>query len=414
MFPWQQIIPFTLQALAQALLSPFFWLVVLFIGWQYRRIAALKKDLFGIAVEPTWQHTLQATLHGIIGGLVGSFLMVVVGVSLSGAGIGYLWVLAALLMLISPRFLCFSYAGGIISLVSLIFGRPDIDVPQLMGLVAVLHMVEAVLIWGSGHLGAAPVYTRHGSGRVVGAFNLQKFWPIPIVVLTLITLPPGLPPDVAVAMPDWWPLIRPQGIAEPDEALFVMLPVLAALGYGDLALTCRPQAKSRRSALTLALYSLILLGLSVLASYFPHLAFLPALFGPLGHEYTIKLGREAEMRGRPFYVPPPEGVRILDVVRGTPAARMGLNSGDIILRINGWPVNSRPELASALEGLGLLEIEGRQAGDGAFIQLKGYKKATEPFGVIPVPDEGDEPQVELRTEGWLVRWWRQRRARRSE
>ena len=98
---------------------------------------------------------------------------------LSEAGLWYVWPLALLLMLMHPRYLCFSYAGGIMALSSLLFGWPELNVPAVISLVAVLHMVEAVLIRWHGHLNPSPVYLRTGEGEVVGGLNLQKFWPCP-------------------------------------------------------------------------------------------------------------------------------------------------------------------------------------------------------------------------------------------
>ncbi|WP_173297761.1 PDZ domain-containing protein [Thermanaeromonas sp. C210] len=407
LIPLQDIIPFILHAQLSLLLNPLFWLLVLLVGYQYRRVTRLKQELFGVGGEPVWQYTLLATFHGLLGGLGGSFVMVLVGVSLSNIGISYLWGLALILMLLSPRFLCFSYAGGIVSLVSLIFGWPQVDVPHLMGLIAVLHMVEAVLIRISGHLGAVPVYTEH-RGQVVGAFNMQKFWPIPIAALALVSLPPWLQAGGVVPMPDWWPLIRPAAMPDPEEALFVVLPVAAGLGYGDVAITTSPEQKSRVSARHLAFYSLILLGLAILASYVRPLAWLAALFAPLGHECTIWLGRRAEAKGQAFYVFTESGARILDVTKNSAAARLGLRSGDIILEVNGFPVTGRASLAEAVSaGGGRLEVRFYQRESGQERVALTYKGPDEPLGTILVPEPGDKPQVELSTRGWLYRWWRQ-------
>ncbi|MGB9661762.1 MAG: PDZ domain-containing protein [Moorellaceae bacterium] len=408
MIPLRQIVPFILQAQLTLILNPLFWLLVLLVAYQYRRVVRFKEELFGVRGEPVWQHALKATLHGVLGGLGGSLVMVLVGVSLSSIGINYLWALAILLMFISPRFLCFSYAGGIISLANLLWGWPQVDVPHLMGLVAVLHMVEAVLIRTSGPLGAVPVYIEH-QGQVVGAFNMQKFWPIPIAALALVSLPPWLSPGAAVPMPDWWPLIRPAAMPEPGQALFVVLPVLAGLGYGDVAITSSPEEKSKVSARNLAVYSVVLLFICILASRVRPVTWAAALFGPLGHEYTIWLGRQLEKRGTPIYVPGDRGAKVLDVLRHSAAGRLGLKSGDIILEVNGMPVRDRETLGLALGAVeSKVEIRFYRPGEGEHA-AGTYKEADEPLGTILVPEPGDKPQVELSTRGWLLRWWRHRK-----
>ena len=141
-----QLAQMILVTFVQVVFNPFLWVVMLLVGLQFKRVAQARAELFGGERESVWGSTLKATFYGVIGGLIGSFLMVALGISLSGIGIGTLWIVAIMLMLISPRFLCFAYAGGIISLSYLLFGWPQVNVPELIGLLALLHMIEAILI----------------------------------------------------------------------------------------------------------------------------------------------------------------------------------------------------------------------------------------------------------------------------
>ncbi len=391
-FPWHQVLPLVGQVFLQVLGQPFFWLVVVLVWFQYQRMLRTKEALFGFRDSPL--RVVGAALgYGIAGGLVGSFLMVLFGISLNGLAIGYLWLVAVALMLLSPRFLCFSYAGGLLALFSLATGYPRVNIPALMGLVAILHLVESVLILTSGHFDPLPVYVRNRFGRVVGAFNLQKFWPIPLAVMAILT---GIPHQAAgdiIKMPEWWPLIRPWGELETREIIYGILPVVAVLGYGELAITCLPRERVKRSALNLALFSFILLGFAVLASHFSRWAVLPALFAPLGHELVIYLGRRAEFQGKPRFVPPSRGVMVLDVIKGSPTEKAGLRAGDIILSIEGFDVNSRAELVHAL-GLvdSCFEMEFVSRAGSARVRVP-WEKGT-PLGVIPVPEPGDHSNVD--------------------
>ncbi len=116
---------------------------------------------------------------------MGSIVMVAVGVTLDNTGILYVWMIAIVLMLINPRYMCFSYAGGLLALASLAFGFPRIDVPALMAIVAILHLVESVLIFLNGCKHSIPVFMEDKTHGVVGAFNLVRFWPI-LIIMTAI------------------------------------------------------------------------------------------------------------------------------------------------------------------------------------------------------------------------------------
>ena len=344
-FPWGAMIPQIVEVFLQALYQPFFLIVIVLIWLLYQRMQKTREALFGVR-DSTLRLVLTSLGYGIAGGLVGSVLIVLLGISINDIGIIYLWILAMLLMLVDPRFLCFSYAGGILALVSLLTGYPKLNIPALMGLVAVLHLVESILILGSGHIDPLPVYPRNRFGRVVGAFNLQKFWPIPLAIIVWASLQQS--PAGGIVMPGWWPLLGRPG-ALPAVAVFGIFPVVAALGYGELAITCRPRERVKLTALHLAMFSLILLGLAVMAAYVPHTAILAALFAPLGHEVVIHIGQRSELEGKPRFIPPGRGVMLLDVLKASPSQEARLRSGDVILRIGDTPVNSRAELASALD-----------------------------------------------------------------
>lgn len=385
----------------------YFLFAVILVAVMYRRMHHAKKQLYGLDARASgtiWGDVLKATALGFFGGIVGSILMVIAGVTLNNIGINYLWLLAIILFLVNPRYLCFSYAGGLLSLSYLLTGFPKVEVPQLMGLVAILHLVESILILFSGHLGALPVYAGLGQGRVVGGFNLQRFWPIPLVIMWII---PGAFLDRSaqglIAMPDWWPLIN-STFAHNPHAVYTMLPVVAALGYGDLAVTDTPAGKSRWSAERLAVYSVVLLVLAVVASHWEWVAWLAASFGPLGHEYLILKGQQKELRGEPLYCRPEQGVMILDVQPGSPAARMGLMTGDIIFQLDGEPVNSKWELNRQL-AFRSFYVTVDYIREGKMERTQGRVPLGSGLGIIPVPEPGDTSQVHFNSKGLLARLW---------
>ncbi len=405
MFPFNQVLPLILATLASVLSEPLFWVVVLLVALQYRRMAATRREFFGLpGTGGVWRDTLTATVYGLLGGFMGSFLMVLIGLSLSGSGLIYLWPVAILLMLIDARFLCFAYAGGVLALCNLLFGFPELNIAQVLALVAVLHMVESVLILASGHLGAVPVYFKSPAGQVVGGFTLQRFWPIPIVALAVVGPATA---QQGVAMPEWWPLLKPGVSGDATELVYTLISLVAGLGYGDLAVSRSPEEKSRLSALVLGTYSLGLLLLAVLSQYFRGLAFLAALFSPLGHEMVIHIGKKVEFRRRPLFIPPDRGVGVLDVVSDSPAWRAGIRSGDVVLSLNQYPVNSRSELEMVLANLwGPVEVQFLHGPKRVFHREVVFRGSfTQPFGLLPVPEGTEEAVMDLSTAGPLGRWW---------
>lgn len=405
MFPFSDIFPMIIVNMEIMLREPIFWIVVVLIGLQYRRMNDLRESLYGMPLKSNWTEVGTAILFGLLGGILGSMLMVFIGVTLTGSGLMYIWPLAIFLMLINARFICFAYAGGILALSRLLFGFPQVNVSQVLALVAVLHMVESLLIFFSGHLGAVPAFFRGRDGRVVGGFTLQKFWPIPITALAFmagIDVPPG-----SVDMPEWWPLIRP-GAADVDDIVYTLIPVAAALGYGDMAIARSPRQKGRISAGYLALYSLLLLLLAVLSDRSWLLGVAAALFSPLGHELVIYIGRRLEMQDEPVHVPHPDGLALLDVIPESPAWRAGMRPGDLLVAVNGAPVHSRADLAAMLYIVNPpLQVDYvNRKGQRCRRELVPYHNKTNPLGILPVPEGNEQAALmDLSTAGPLGRWF---------
>ncbi len=407
MFPIFDIFSLIIKQLIYSFTDPVFTLlflaVVTVVALQYRRMQREKQRIFKINYGQWWHDALLATAFGFIGGIIGSMLMVFVGLTLSGAGLGYLWPLAILLMLIDARFICFAYAGGIVALSSLIFGWPDISVPQVLALIAILHIIESLLILFSGHMGALPAYIKVSRQKIIGGFVLQRFWPIPVLVLVVIGYMSN--PAEGISMPDWWPLIKPDVAGDPEMLLYALFPVLAGLGYGDIATARTPQEKSRSSAKYLATYSIILLILAVWADYSYVAAVIAALFSPLGHEAVININKRIELANQPIYVPPDDGVKVLDVVPGTAAWKAGIRSGDVILTVNGMPVSNRATLEFYLKDTtNIIEISYISAKEQKYCREHLNITPGRPSGIITVPEGNEGYTVSVTTEGILKRY----------
>lgn len=379
-----------IKALPEYFRMPLFYVVLILIYTQYRRAANLEKALYGRPMHSITKQLAISTLFGIAGGLVGSLLLLSLGVALSGSWILYVWVAALALAFVSARLMCFAYGGGVVALISLLFGWPDIDISSLLGLVAVLHGVESILMLVSGHIGAVPVRVKNSfDGSIVGAYSLQKFWPVPLLALAIA--PGVIPPEVgAISMPDWWPLIVPVGLTQYHS--FWMIPVVAGLGYGELAVATTPKVRARQSALKLAVYSIVLFALAYLSSRVTIFLYAGALFAPLGHELLVWTTNRQEMGGKPLHKATIGEVHVLDILPQSAVSGL-LRAGDRIIACDEVAVNSASELSQCIadrEGKSLILTTAR--GD-VTVAAAG---AAEMRGIILVPDDSVGSYLETR------------------
>lgn len=370
--------------LQEALVSPLMLIVLIVIGWQYWRLAnqaiAERRWAWRVALRLLF----TAMISGTAMGALGSFILVLSGVNVAAAGLIWLWLAALLLMLISPRYLCFAYAGGLVGIINLLTGWPLMDVSQLMVLIATLHLLEALLIYTVGARSALPTITRNRHGVLVGGFTLQQFWPLPLV--TVIT---GNPASVIPVFPSWWPLFY------SSDSLLQLIGVLAVLGYAEITTTEYPASRTRISARNLLAYSLILLVLALVSFSIPGFKLLAVVFAPLGHELVIYLGLRREEKGFMLWSPSAQGVRVLWAVPGSPAQRAGFRSGDIIISVGSESVKYPEDLHQALIGNNQdLAVLVERAGNEMVLMLR--KSGKYPAGLLILPEsqtDTGEPNI---------------------
>lgn len=394
-----------MKSLIQVIFHPVFWLVLLLVMIQYKKQTDLEKKILGIERNSVIGRTLQSTFYGLLGGLLGSVIMIIVGVSIGQEGLIYLLPIALLLYMIKSRYLCFSYAGGLLSLSSLTFGFPKVDVEGLMALVAILHFIESFLIYLDGNTDSIPIIIDKGNGQHIGGYNLQRVWPIPIIIMTLMASSP-VGPSTQIEMPSWWPLIKPIGYKNLADVNFIVISIMAILGYGDIALTQLPKIKVKKSAFRLFHYSILLLILSILASRMKAFQWIAALFAPTVHELIILIGQKKERKGKPLFTLPENGIRILEVLEGSAADKMKIQRGDILYSINGMPVNTEEELTQILnQWPTFVWIQGEDyKGEKYTKELKVFPYGLRTLGIIVLPQYSDITYVMQEKESILERF----------
>lgn len=402
MYTMMKIAGLILKQFGYLIADEFFWIILLFLIIIYKKSSGIEARMLGSSY-PLFSKVSGSVLAGMAGGLLGSLLVMLVGISIEDytstgggsltEGITYIWIAALLLALINPRYLCFSYAGGLIALSNLIFGFPSVNVPGLLALVGVLHLVESFLIWLDGYTYSAPLFLRKKDGRTVGGYIMNRIWPIPLVAFAVVSGGDGGGISLAgiIDMPSWWPLLRHSAPDSIRELVYIPLMVPVVLGYGDMAVTKLPDKKCRSSALRLAGYSMVLIALSVIASELRALASVAAVFAPLAHEMLILHGIKEEEEDEPYFASSESGLKVLFVRKGSAADSMKLRPGDTILRLNGMTVYSESQLAEFLRSCPVyIWMDVKRAGGGIITtEYSNYRGGVGSLGVLIVPRYAD-------------------------
>ncbi len=402
---------YLLKSLPELLFSVWAILLVLvaaaIVFAQYRRMALTEAELFGLAMRSPLMQTQYSLLVGLFGGIAGSMLLSVAGVGLvqipdATSALLYLWPVSIVLGALNPRLICFGYSATAVSLSYLLFGWPEIDIPSVLGLVAMLHMVEAFLIWSNGSACPTPISIPGKYDEPVPGFLLQRYWPVPLVLPLFSS-----GSNAVVTMPNWWPLLRP----DPAHQLITgqlgweFLPLVVVLGYSDLAIASPPEARVRQSSGLMLLYSATLLLLAILGGYYRPVLWIAALFSAVGHEAMVVVAGRIQMTGMPYLQRPARGLAILDVVPGSPASHAGLRSGMVILSVDDYETNNREQVheafLSAPANVSVLYRRGRQL---EHCRIPRPAEGLYGFGVIPLPEPGDRALARMKRPGFF-RWF---------
>lgn len=366
-------------------ITSFLYILIIMIVYQHINMRAqLEETWLGFLRNSTRNRLLSTILYGMITGLAASTIITAAGVPMDLNTILLIWPIALFLTFLNVRYLCFSYAGGFISLISLIFGWPRIQVPAVIAIIGILHLVESVLILVDGHRDALPVVMEHKRFKPVGAFVMSKLWPVPLVILAIPTqiIPVS---GTGIPMPDWWPAFGLQ-----KESGLILLPLSIIMEYSGLAVTGTARQRTRITGLWLGVYSIIILGLAILSVSIPWLQYIAAVSVPLLHELILHTCQKNQLDGKPNFGAPWRGLRILEVLPEGTGSKMGLKSGDILMNVNGQPVNNEEMLMSALKSaFTYVWVDVKRQAETVTLEYKSYKY-NDKLGIIFVPRKTDK------------------------
>ncbi len=271
------IIYFTVMDILKTLLSPFFFLLLIIIYFQYSSVTSqpLKSTLISIA-------------FGILGGIMATVSFIYLEIYLIPKDFLYILVLSVALSFLDKRLICLSYSGGLLVLLNFFTTYPKIKSFEIMIVISILHIIESVLIILNGRSQWEVNYFRQNN-IIVGGLVFNRFWPIPFLFFIGDTM------------------IRP-------------IVLIAILSYSDFTTSSYPREKTYNTSIMIFIYSSILLLITLLFKN----NLLSSILAILGHEIIIYINILKEKIRKPLYTEPYEGIRVLRVERRSIARKIGI------------------------------------------------------------------------------------------
>lgn len=390
------------EAVGQLFLQPFYYISIILIMLLYRRQVLLERKLFHVRLHGWLAQTWRTVLGGLLAGVGISLVSAFIGMTLTVEGILCIWIVTVLLLLIRVRYLCLAYSVGLLGVIQFglnlfpaftgsgwlaecVSAVRELNIPALLCLVGLLHLAEGLLVRWQGASFAGPLFFEGKRGKLVGGYQMQSLWPVPLLLL--------IPADTTGGVLPWTPLFG--GDAWQGGFGLMALPIV--IGFSEMTTGMLPKAKAKITSGRLLGYGIVVIALALLAGWWSPLMLLAALAAILLHEGLVWFSRFEEQQRSPLFVHPQGGVKVLAVLPGSPAEELGILPGESIVRVNGVPVPTKEELHAALRiQSAFCKLEVRNlAGESKFLQRAIYAGEHHQLGAILAPDESAPAAVKL-------------------
>lgn len=349
-----------LRSISYAIVEPTYLLMFVIIGIMFyirnKKITMIHKVTMGQSKYSALELTLSQLVLGVLIGALGSILLGVLGVVFTeNSGVELVFLVSILLIFVKPKFVCFSYSAAIIGLFSIIINIIatytnkeaflDVNILQIMTMVGVLHICEALLILLDGKRGAIPVFTQK-DGKIVGGFSFDRIWAIPVAILTALSISIG---DTFIA-PDWWPLVNSkQTLAMLGKAFIASLPFYGMIGFKTITFTQTETKKIATATILNCIYGVSLVLVAQVASLGIIGQLIVVIYAPLAHEAMLKIQYSIEKKGKYLYYSDENGIAILEVLYNSPAFISGIRRGDRVIEVNNQQVVTELQILEAIK-----------------------------------------------------------------
>jgi len=363
-------------------------LLALFVGWL-----RVKKErrYFHVRIYDWFHESRFLFLNGAVPGLIISVLMIAIGIIFPLDTIIVMTLVTVVLgltqqlRLLSPAYtvgITFFCASLLVNyehtkpfFAKYVSGLEQTNLAALSILLGLLLLVEAWLILRNGSVGTSPQLMRSKRGLRVGVHWAERLWFVPVLL--------PIPGDAIASSVPWWPLFS----LNEQTFSFVLVPFL--LGFSQRIQGMHPTHSVRIMGKRVQLLAMVVSILAVASYWFVPLAIAAAAIAFIGREWIAFYQRFEDDSQSPYFSQRKEGVVILGIIPKSPAEKMALQVGEIIVKVNGISVKTDDEFYEALQqnrAYCKLEVLDRN-GEVRFVQGAVYENQHHELGLVFVENE---------------------------
>lgn len=334
-----------LKLIGSYLLTPVLWLGILYVIISYNQRINKERKQFRVAINKDFYEGRNFIKYGLFFFVMGSLISMILGLTLPTNSVYIYQILVVLAFLINgfstTSMLLVMTAAGILELVVprfiTFFGDvfPEISGPSWLLLIFISILADYYL---TRNMKKHPLSPRIKSGK--RGRNIATYLGRETIVFPLLVL---IPSGTLSSTLNFWPVFN---IGNQKFSL-ILFPIFISTSVKVIKRAKERviQDKLKNIELLLGLTFVLI----VLTKFMSKLFLISLIILTVVSIFLeIKL-RKKEKDANSWYVETDEGIRIISVQPETPAAKMKLQPGDVILTCNNRVVNSEEEFYQALQ-----------------------------------------------------------------
>lgn len=380
-----------LKALGTFWLQPLLYYAIIFawfIGW--RRVQRERRDFHTRVYRSSLE--LRALIRSR------SWLAIVFSIVTVGVGLVIpndtlvFWTVVTIVcsFMMQLRLLSAAYIGSIVIFTISFFAQTEwakpffdrffphmteTNVTAVALLIGLLLFIEMWLVYREGAELSSPQLVTSKRGLTIGEQVVQRLWLVPLII--------PVPGDGVQSFAAWWPII-----SGGETYSLVLVPFL--LGFSQRVQTGMPIYLVKWTAKRIGWLASVVSLLAIGSYWLKPLAIVSAVVAILWREWIALSAKLYEQRRPPYFTKRANGLVILGVLPDTPAHKMALSIGEVIVKVNGIPVVTEDEFYVALQqnrAFCKLEVLNER-GEVHFAQTALFEGEHHELGLLFVRDEG--------------------------
>ena len=362
-----------------------YWFLLLLMFTGIRRIKK-EREYFGAKINNLFAEGKQTLVIALLFSIIVSALAISFGIIISFETIILLGVVMIILsMTTSTTMLSASYTLGITFIILLLISFIDLHrfeaFMQFQDLSAV-HFICLAILTGLFLLVEALLLGTTKKGRTFSTLSLSErgIWTGQHQLKRLAFVPffALLPTDSLTGITPLYPYF------EYGNQTFSLVLLPFFLGYQYNVRSELPEKAAEKLGRATLLLGFLVLLCAIGSLFFPVFSLVAIILSIVGKEWITYRHRLQDRRKPAFFRPLDEGIKVLDTIPNSPADRLEILTGEIILKVNGTIVTDSTQLYKALQNSGAffkLDVLDYN-GEVRFIHSAFYEEDHHELGII--------------------------------